>query len=121
MIERVLIDRGFKIGYETEDDAIKMLDTGDADAVVIPPPISKKDVIEVALSGRVFIPKTTRHIVPARPLFVNVPLDLLRRKDISLEDANKELVEMLKKKKVKHLPPGARLDRRYDEDLYVFE
>jgi len=121
MIERVLTDRGLKIGYETEDDAVRMLDNGNVDAVVVTPPINKKDVIDVALSGRVFIPKTTRHIVPARPLFVNVPLDLLRKTEISLEDANKEFIEMLKKRKIKHLPPGTRLDRRYDEDLYVFE
>ena len=121
MLERVLTDRGLEIGYEPNDDAVRMLDNGDIDAIIATPPISKEDVINVALSGRVFIPKTTRHIVPARPLFVNVPLDLLRRKEISLEDANSEFVKMLKKRRVKHLPPGTRLDRRYDEDLYVFE
>ena len=117
-LEENLHSIGYTIGYETGDDAINKTKTGKVLAAITAPQITKKDVVDVALAGEVFVHKSTRHVIPARPLFVNVPLKWLNMK---ADDANKLLVEYLSKRKLKHLPAGQILDRRYEEELYVFE
>jgi hypothetical protein len=53
---------------------------------------------------------------------VNVPLELLRDKEISLEEANERLRETLADKKLVRYEPGTEwMGRTYDEVLYVFE
>jgi len=119
-IESTLRSKGYSIGYDTESDAKDKVSSGKALSTLIAPNVSKKDVVTVALRGEVFAHKTTRHVIPVRPLFVNVPLEWLRGK-LSLKKANEALVKHLSKKRVKHLPPGQVLDRRYEEELYIFE
>jgi hypothetical protein len=117
-LEEKLRSLGYEIGYETEKDAVNKASSGEALAAVIAPRITKKDVVNTALRGEVFYLKATRHMIPARPLFVNVPIEWL---NMDSEEANKKLFEHLSKKQIKHLPPGQTLDRRYEEELYVFE
>ena len=116
-LEGSLRSLGYKIGYETESDAVNKVKSGEALATIIAPRITKRDVVTTALSGEVFVHKSTRHVIPARPLFVNVPLEWL---NMSPKEANKLLFEHLSKKKLRRLPPGQTLDRRYEEELYVF-
>jgi len=108
---------GYNIGYETESDSMNKVKSGEALAAIIAPRITKADVVTAALKGEVFVHKSTRHVIPARPLFVNVPLDWL---NMDSEEANKLLLEYLSKKKLTRLPRGQTLDRRYEEELYVF-
>ncbi len=117
-LEGSLRSLGYKIGYETESDAVNKVKSGEALATIIAPRITKRDIVTTALSGEVFVHKSTRHVIPARPLFVNVPLDWL---NMSPKEANKLLFEHLSKRKMRRLPPGQTLDRRYEEELYVFE
>lgn len=119
-IELKLQAKGYSIGYDTESDAKNKVSSGKALSTLIVPNLSKKDVVTVALRGEVFAHKTTRHVIPVRPLFVNVPLEWLCGK-LSLKKANEALVKHLSKKRVKRLPPGQVLDRRYEEELYIFE
>ena len=78
--------------------------------------------MEAAEQGQVFTPKATRHRLPARPVQVNVPLGLLRDKEISLEEANTRLRETLSRRKLVRYEPGTEwMGRTYDEVLYVFE
>lgn len=116
-LERNLRSVGYRIGYETESDAVKKVKSGKALAAIMAPRITKRDVVTTALSREVFVHKSTRHVIPARPLFVNVPIEWL---NMDLKEANKLLLEHLSKKKLRHLPPGQTLDRRYEEELYVF-
>jgi len=116
-LERNLRSVGYKIGYETESDAVNKVKSGKALAAIMAPRITKRDVVTSALSREVFVHKSTRHMIPARPLFVNVPIEWL---NMDPKEANKLLFEHLSKKKLKHLPPGQTLDRRYEEELYVF-
>ena len=116
-LERNLRSVGYKIGYETESDSVNKVKSGKALAAIVAPRITKRDVVTTALSGEVFVHKSTRHVIPARPLFVNVPIEWL---NIDSKEANKLLLEHLSKKKIKCLPPGQTLDRRYEEELYVF-
>jgi hypothetical protein len=121
-IENRLKEAGFKIGYETETDALRKLEGREVDAVLLTPRLTKEAVIETALSGEVFTFKATRHVIPARPLFLNVPLSLLRESGKPLDEVNRELKKRLKKKRLRKVSAGSLLDdRRYEEDLYIFE
>ncbi len=121
-IESWLRQKGHAIRYETESDAAKMLERREVGFVLCPPAIEKRHVLETAKSGRVFPPKATRHIVPARPFGVDVPLELLRDTVISVEEANRRLSKMLEAKSLRRVPPGYRWgSRRYEEAVYLFE
>ena len=109
---------GYKIGYETRNDAIRKVKTGKILAAIITPKITKQEIVDIALAGEVFVHKATRHIIPARPLFVNVPFKWM---NLEPKEANKLLVKNLSKRKLKLLPSGQTLDRRYEEELYVFK
>jgi len=119
-IEFKLQSKGYSVGYDTENDAKDKVSSGKVLSTLIVPNVSKKDVVTVALRGEVFAHKTTRHVIPVRPLSVNVPLEWLRGK-LSIKKVNETLVKHLSKKRVKRLPPGQVLDRRYEEELYIFE
>jgi len=120
-LERILTTT-FRAKITYQADALALRESG-ANAIMATPPIAKKDVVEVALRGEVFPPKTTRHIIPARPLFVNVPLKLLSRtsEDLDLKERNKILNIILRQRNLMKIRGGINIDRFYAEDhLYVF-
>ncbi len=119
-IELKLGSHGYSISYDTESDAQKKVSSEETLSMFMAPSVSKKDVVEVALKREVFAHKTTRHVIPVRPLFVNVPLEMLKG-TLTLKKANEILVEHLTKKQITRLPPGQIIDRRYEEELYVFK
>ncbi|MFQ6053043.1 MAG: ParB N-terminal domain-containing protein [Candidatus Bathyarchaeia archaeon] len=113
--------RGFEVGYDTCRDAREKLSRGAVDAILRPPTLGKEQVVDVARRGRVFTFKATRHIVPARPVGVDVPLKLLREPSLTVEEVNERLSNLLAMKRLARLPAGSLWSgRRYDEDLYVF-
>lgn len=121
-IEKTLVNRGYQLAFETETDALNKFEAGLVDAVLMTPLIKKNEVIDVAKSGRVFTPKATRHIIPARPINILIPLTLLRDEAISLEEADSWLVNHLKKKRLTFMPPKSFIGgRRYDEETCLFE
>jgi hypothetical protein len=108
-----------EVSYHTEADALEHLQ-GNSSAILVVPSLTKKEVIEAALQAQPFIHKTTRHVVPARPLFVNVPLEWLRQSDA--KEANAKMKELLEGKHVVQQGPGAVIDgRRYEEFAYIFK
>ena len=121
-LEMKLNSWGYEVAHCTEAEAIDNVKGGKFDAAIYMPKVSKENVLKVAERKEVFTPKATRHQLPARPVQVNVPLDLLRDNDISVIDANYRLMEMLTKKKVTRFEAGKEWNGRvYDEALYVFE
>ncbi len=113
---------GCRVGHMGEAEAARMLKRGEVEAVLCPPKIGKEDVIAVARSGRVFAPKATRHVLPARPVDVNVPISVLQDPLPTLEEANEALSSRLKEMVIRRIPAGSFWEgRRYDEVLYVFE
>jgi len=109
---------GFNIIYSTESDAIKNL-RSTSRFVMIVPPLTKDEVINAALHGELFAQKTTRHVVPARPLFINIPLEWLRESNFRVVDRRME--RLLGAKRIDRLAPGAIIEgRRYEEYAYVF-
>lgn len=84
------------------------------------PKLSKETVVSSAKENKVFAPKTTRHVLPARPLNVNIPGFWLKEK-VSLEEINQRFHKHLRAKQVKRFAPGQIIDGRYyEEELYVF-
>ena len=87
----------------------------------LPPPISKEDVRAVALKGLLYPPKSTRHIIPSRPLYLNIPLSMLYSQS-DKEKASSLLMEHLSKGFFERKPPYTRIeDRVYTEDVLVFK
>ena len=120
-IEKRLKTIGLEIKYETEFDAQQRLTQHQADAVLLAPKLTKQAIIEAARSGKIFAHKVSRHIIPARPMRICVPLSLLKN-NRSLSEINGILKSMLQKKRFKRIPSGSLFEgRRYEEDLYVFE
>ncbi|KUO40169.1 MAG: hypothetical protein APZ16_07080 [Candidatus Hadarchaeum yellowstonense] len=111
---------GLHISYEMEHDAEWQVRSGKAPAALLVPRTTKEEVVQTALSGEVFTHKTTRHILPARPVNVNVPLSWLTGEK-PMEEVERLLVEYLSGRKVVRLSKGSVFDgRRYDEELLVF-
>jgi L-serine kinase (ADP) len=92
----------------------------DEHVILWTPQITKEMVVEAAKQERLFAPKTTRHLIPARPLQINVPTAWLRE-EVSLEVINQRFMEHLRAKDLKRLPPGQVINGRYyEEELFVF-
>ncbi len=108
----------YSIIYSTETDALKSLQEH-IRPVLLVPSLTKEEVVESALKHQLFTQKTTRHVVPARPLFTNVPISWL--KTVNLKEANRQLDIHLNSKRIIKKDPGAIIDgRRYEERAYLF-
>lgn len=118
-IENIAVNKGFTIEYYTEQDALSQAKIAEG-ITLIPPTIKKDEVRAIVLRGEVFAHKATRHVIPTRPLRINIPLKWLTG-ELNLEVAQRELLKHLSERKIKILPPGTILDRRYEEELYIFE
>ncbi|MFX1509882.1 MAG: ABC transporter ATP-binding protein [Promethearchaeota archaeon] len=117
-IEVIAQKMSFETVYSTEADALASLQS-EKHPVLIVPSLTKEEVVESALQKILFAHKTTRHVVPARPLFTNVPLSWLKEKN--LEEANQKLFAYLKSKRIIKKEPGSVIDgRRYEEHTYLF-
>jgi len=91
-------------------------DSSTRNIIVVPPKPTKKEVVNLALSGYLLPPKSTRHIIPARPLGLDIPLRLLRQN----EDPGSIIEMLIKHKKPILLHSPVLLDRRYEEVIIYF-
>ena len=116
-LELALREEGAEIRYEHEEDAERRVgETG----VLMVPCVKKEEVLQLALAGHVFAHKTTRHMVPARPVNIGVPLEWLYD-TIPLDEVNRMFEEWLSNRRVERLPPGSVWEgRRYEEEILVF-
>jgi L-serine kinase (ADP) len=90
------------------------------EVVLWTPRITKEMVVAAAKDEKVFAPKATRHLIPARPLNVNVPIHWFKE-DVSLEDINDRFNKFLQGKHLKRFGPGQVINGRYyEEELFVF-
>lgn len=122
-IQENLIKRGIELKYVAcdrvhENEFCDALEQGHM--VLWTPQITKEMVVEAVKRRKVFAPKSTRHIIPARPLNVNVP-GYWFKEESSLEEINRKFTEFLQKKGLKRFGPGQVIDGRYyEEELFVF-
>ncbi len=82
--------------------------------------ILKNEVVETVGDGKLFPPKSTRHLVPSRPLGGGVPINWLQSSDFS--EVQSRYHEFIQSRKVKRLPEGSQVgSRRYLEEVFLFE
>ncbi len=116
-IEQIARDSGLKIAYR---DFADLSDSQASGFVMSTIKIVKSEVLESCLNHVVFPPKTTRHLIPSRPLGIGVPLAWLRDKRIG--EAEEVFLQHLRSKSVKRLPEGSWVgSRRYLEEVFLFE
>ncbi len=119
----VIISEGMTLQYipcSSVDEAKFNTKLNQEEMVVWTPQITKTMVIEAAKKKKIFAPKTTRHLIPARPLNVDVPGTWLQE-TVSLDAINRRFREFLEQKQIKRFGPGQVIDGRfYEEELYVF-
>jgi hypothetical protein len=121
-IEQMAKRLGYEVSYETENDAFKKLKEENAPAILGPPPIRKEDVRDFGIKDKLFPHKATRHLIPTRPLGVNVPLEMLQTREMKLSEINSKLIESLKKRKLQRLEAGSLIEnRRYEEQVFLFK
>ncbi|MGC8556292.1 MAG: hypothetical protein ACP5NG_04740, partial [Conexivisphaera sp.] len=82
-------------------------------AVVYPTAPSKADVLRAASSGELFPPKSTRHILRARPLGLDAPLGLLSSDEPALEFLEAAA------SRARLLPPGSEFRGSVREEAVV--
>jgi L-serine kinase (ADP) len=116
-IEMAARKQGVRVAYQDNKD----LEAGDAESLVMSTiKVEKKEVVETVRKGKLFPPKSTRHLVPSRPLGGGVPIDWLQGSDFS--EAQSRYREYVQSRKVKRLPEGSRIgSRRYLEEVFLFE
>ncbi|MCS7133269.1 MAG: ParB N-terminal domain-containing protein [Candidatus Caldarchaeum sp.] len=78
-------------------------------------PLTKQEVYDSVLGGYRLPPKSTRHLINRRPMFLYCPLEILRE-----EDAERRFAEWVAGGEWVEAPAGIELDRRYDEKTLVF-
>jgi hypothetical protein len=118
-IECSLQRNQFLITYETDTDAFTRLTATDSTPILQTPTVRKSEVVAAALRNQLFNHKTTRHVIPLRPMFLNIPLEWLNS-EASPKAINQKLERYLSTKSYRRYPPGQVFDRRYDEELHVF-
>jgi len=80
----------------------------------------KEEVIKAGLSGVLFPSKSTRHIIPFRPVNLRCPLDLLSGK-LNEQEASEILARMVESTPKKILPSNSvYAGRTYEEELVLY-
>ena len=116
-IEQIARSNGLKIAYRDNAD---LTDSSNASFVMSTIRIEKKEVLESCMNHNLFPPKTTRHLIPSRPLGVGAPLAWLHNRNIS--EAEEAFLQHLRSKNLKQLPEGSWVgSRRYLEEVFLFE
>jgi hypothetical protein len=120
-VEKHLVDDGRDVTYLSEVNAMQRLKSDTANLAIALPVFRKEEIRDFGLEGRLLPHKVTRHVIPSRPLAVDIPLTLLRNAAISCQEADGRLSELLARRRIDRKPPGSFVEgRRYDEELLVF-
>lgn len=121
LLEREMVKKGHAVEYLSEIMAIQKLRSGEVNFVISLPIFTKQQIRKCGVQGNLLPHKVTRHVIPSRPLRLDVPLSLLRDPDISLPEADLRLNDILTRKQMTMKPPGSIVEgRRYEEELLVF-
>lgn len=122
-IERILRLRQIQFSFIPDST-----NTGDissfssAQTILYTPQIEKTDVLHNAILGRLFPPRSTRHVLSVRPVGIDFPLAVLRMREGSLGAANRVLASKLGKISPKLLPHGGTYHgRTYEEPLLLYD
>jgi hypothetical protein len=120
-LEKNLGSKGYEVDYQAETNLVQTFQSGRSNLVVLIPVFSKQQIREFGIAGRLLPHKVTRHVMPSRPLNIDVPLKFLTDLSFSRETADRKLGELLAKRQIQRQPPGSVVDgRRYEEELLIF-
>jgi hypothetical protein len=120
-LEKAITMRGHHVDYLSETVTFQNLRSGNVDLVIVVPIFTKQQIGEFGLRGLLLPHKVTRHVMPSRPLRIDIPLNMLRAQNTSQAEADREFRELLSSRDVQRKPPGSVVDgRRYEEELLVF-
>ena len=120
-IEKRMVQDGHRVTYLSEALAIQSLTSGRANFLVVLPSFTKDMIRKFGSEGLLLPHKVTRHVIPSRPLEIDVPLSLLKDPHITRQEADQKLGELLAGRRIDRRPPGSVIDgRRYDEEILVF-
>lgn len=116
-IEEIARNNHLKIAYIDNDDPEELTEKSFMMSTVR---VNKGEVIESCVKHRLFPPKSTRHVIPSRPLGLAVPIDWLKNKNYAWSES--AFVDHVRSKHVKRLPEGSKVgSRRYLEEVFLFE
>ncbi len=116
-IEQIARDKALKISYTDNGDMSGSSGPGFLMSTIC---LEKREVIDSSLQNALFPPKTTRHLIPSRPLAIGIPLVWLQNKNIG--EAQTMFLRHLNSKSVRRLRGGSWVgSRRYQEEVFVFE
>jgi hypothetical protein len=119
IFDRIAARNGIRPTIADEAEARRLIWKGAF--VFVPPSPSKLDVIESGLRHYLFPAKSTRHLIPARPVGVSFPLEWLLDATVSAEEANRRLSALLSGSKIITMPAGSEyMGRTYEEPLYRY-
>jgi hypothetical protein len=121
-LEKIMVKKGYDVEYLSEIVALEELRSpGKVNLVISMPIFTKEQIREYGLAGHLLPHKVTRHVIPSRPLRINIPLRMLKGTDVSLEEANRKLGHLLARRQINRKPPGSVVEgRRYEEELLIF-
>jgi hypothetical protein len=119
VFDTVAARSGIRPRIVTDAEAESLIESGAF--VFYPPAPAKKDVVESGISRMLMPPKSTRHLIPARPVGLTYPLGWLLDAKMSLKEANTRLEHLVAESKVFATRPGSEYNGRvYEEALYRF-
>jgi len=105
--------RNLRVLYVANSRSDQQFSDSDAQSMIVRPQFTKDEIIEATLKKKLFPRKSTRHLIPDRPLRVDVDLSLFRA-NVDLETKNRLLDEHLK-----WCFESGRV-RFYPESVYIF-
>jgi hypothetical protein len=113
MIDAEIDARNLRVLYVENSLSDDKFENSDAASMILRPQFRKEEVIERTLQKQLFPRKSTRHLIPDRPLRVDLDLSLLRA-NINIDIKNRLLDE--------HLKWCFESDRvrYYPESVYIF-
>ena len=115
-VETFLRQTGLSVSYLDKKPEIIPEDT----LILSTIKLEKEEVVAVASSGRLYPPKSTRHLIPSRPLGTRVPIEWLAIDKPQLAQA--KLIDHLGKMKLRRAEKGSIVgSRKYEEEVFVFE
>jgi hypothetical protein len=116
-LEQIARDNHAKVAYTEKEDTENL---SPSTLLMSTIRLAKPEVVECCLKNQLFPPKSTRHLIPSRPLGITVPLRWL--KATNFEKAETQLENHLAEMTVKRLPEGSVVgSRRYMEEVFLFE
>jgi len=107
--------RVYGVSYVRDVELEANIGTGEYGFGYLIRPLRKEEVLEVVRSGGRLPPKSTRHVVDRRPLYILFPVDMLKE-----NDADRLLDEWIREGRWVELPAETVADRRYDEKVAVY-